>query len=140
MSSTPRGGGPEQSRDWQSIELEAAIGLSVPPDARQAGGVAIDSTAGVLDGNGYQIAYDLGRFGERLDSLAREHATLSRSREVAGRPGAEVAFKPDDGPFEWARIVQVAVGSGRTLTVRVSCESIELCSLADRVFDSITIE
>jgi hypothetical protein len=125
--------------DWQSIEFEPGIGLSIPPDAQQSGGIAIDSTAGVYDGDGYRITYDLGPFGERLDSLAREHSTQPRSREVAGRTGIEVAFAPNDEPFVWARIVQVGAGSGRTLTVRVSCESIERCSLADRVFDSITI-
>lgn len=125
--------------DWQSIELEPGIGFSVPPDARHAGGTAIDSLAGILDGDGYRITYDLGRFGERLDSLAREHATALRPRDVAGRTGREVAFAPEDEPFAWARIVQVGAGSGRTLTVRVSCDSIERCSLADRVFDSFVI-
>jgi hypothetical protein len=125
--------------DWQSIELEPGIGFSVPPDARQARGSAIDSMAGVFDGNGYRITYDLGRFGERLDSLARDHSTQSWSRDVAGRKGIEVAFAPDDEPFAWARIVQVGAGSGRTLTVRVTCESIYRCSLADHVFHSIAI-
>lgn len=122
---------------WQSIELEAGIGFSVPPDARRGGGIPVDSTAGVLDGTGYRITFDLGRFGERLDSLAREKGFRSSSRAVAGRRGREVAFEPEDEPFAWARIVQVDAGAGRTLTVRVSCDSIERCSLADRVFDSI---
>jgi hypothetical protein len=115
------------------IELEPGLGLSVPPDARHAGGTPIDSAAGVIDGDGYRITYDLGRFGERLDPARVQ------PREVAGRPGVELAFAPEDEPFAWARIVQVGVDSGRTLTVRVSCDSIERCSLADRVFDSITI-
>jgi hypothetical protein len=139
VSAPLRGGGLDNPGDWQSIEVEPGIGLSVPPDAREAGGLPIDSMAGVFDGDGYRITYDLGRFGERLDSLAREHSTQLRSREVAGRTATEVAFAPSDEPFGWTRIVQVGAGSGRTLTMRVSCESIERCSLADRVFDSITI-
>jgi hypothetical protein len=115
------------------IELEPGIGLEIPPDARQAGGTPIDSTAGVVDGDGYRITFDLGRFGERLDPAQ------ARPREIAGRRGVEVAFAPEDEPFAWARVVQVGVDPGRTLTVRVSCDSIERCSLADRVFDSITI-
>ncbi len=115
------------------IELEPGIELSVPPDARHAGGTPIDSAAGVVDGDGYRITYDLGRFGERLDPAR------TRPRAIAGRPGIELAFAPEDEPFAWARIVQVGVDPGRTLTVRVSCESVERCSLADRVFDSITI-
>jgi hypothetical protein len=116
-----------------SIELEPGIGLSVPPDARHAGGTPIDSKAGVVNGDGYQITYDLGRFGERLDRAQ------AQPRTIAGRPGIEVAFAPEDEPFAWARIAQVGVGPGRTLTVRVSCDSIERCALADRIFDSITI-
>ena len=99
----------------------------------------VDSAAGALEGDGYAIAYDLGRFGEPLDALAREHGTRPLQREIGGRPGIEVGFAPDDEPFAWARIVQVDAGDGRTLTVRVSCASRARCELADRVFDSITI-
>ena len=95
----------------------------------------IDSAAGVVDGDGYRITYDLGRFGERLDP----RDDRARPRAIAGRPGIEVAFAPEDEPFAWARIVQVGVDPRRTLTVRVSCDSIERCALADRVFDSITL-
>jgi hypothetical protein len=116
------------------IELEPGIGLSVPEEARHAGGAPIDSAAGVVDGDGYRITYDLGRFGEHLDP------TQARPRAIADRPASEVAFAPEDEPFAWARIVQVGVDSRRTLTVRVSCDSIERCSIADRVFDSITID
>ena len=45
-----------------------------------------------------------------------------------------------DEPFAWARIIQVPVDPDRTLTVRVSCDSIERCALAERVFDSIAID
>ena len=122
---------------WQWTEIEPGIGFSIPPDARRGAGVPVDSTAGFFDGAGYRITFDLGRFGERLEDLADERDFRSRSRVVAGRSGAEVAFQPSDEPFEWARVVQVDVGSGRTLTVRVSCESRPRCSLADQVFDSI---
>jgi hypothetical protein len=125
--------------DWQPIEIEPGVGLSAPPDARRLGGVPVDSAAGALEGDGYAIAYDLGRFGERLDPLAREHGTQPLPREIGGRPGIEVGFAPDDEPFAWARIVQVDAGDGRTLTVRVSCASTARCELADRVFDSITL-
>ena len=125
--------------DWQPIEIEPGVALSAPPDARRSGGVPIDSAAGVVEGDGYAITYDLGRFGERLDALAREHGTQLRPREIGGRRGVEAAFAPDDEPFAWARIVQVDAGGGRTLTVRVSCASTARCAFADRVFDSITI-
>jgi hypothetical protein len=115
------------------IEIEPGIGLSVPADARRAAGTPIDSAAGFVEGDGYRITYDLGRFGERLDQAP------TQPRAIAGRPGIEVAFAPDDEPFAWARIVQVAVDPDRTLTVRVSCDSVERCSLADGVFDSIAI-
>jgi hypothetical protein len=115
------------------IELEPGVGLEVPPDAQPVAGTPVDSTAGVLQGDGYRITYDLGRFGERLDPAQ------TRPREIAGRAAVEAAFAPEDEPFAWARVVQVDVDSRRTLTVRVSCDSIERCSLADRVFDSIVV-
>jgi hypothetical protein len=116
------------------IEVERGIGLSVPPDARRAAGTPIDSAAGFVEGDGYRITYDLGRFGEKLDPAQ------ARPRTIAGRPAIEVAFAPEDEPFAWARIIQVAVDPDRTLTVRVSCDSIERCALAERVFDSIAID
>jgi hypothetical protein len=124
---------------WRPVELEPGIGFAVPPDAERAGGAAVDSAAGFFDGDGYRITFDLGRFGERLDAVAREHSTGVRSRDVAGRTAQELAFAPEDEPFAWARIVQVDAGSGRTLTVRVSCDTVERSSLADGVFDSIAI-
>ncbi len=115
------------------IELEPGVGLSVPRDARRGAATPIDSAAGFVEGDGYRITYDLGRFGEHLDPAQ------AQPRAVAGRPATEVAFAPDDEPFAWVRIVQVPVDRERTLTVRVSCDSIERCALADRVFDSIAI-
>ncbi len=126
-------------QEWQWVELERGIGFSIPPDAQRGSGIPIDSKAGVFHGDGYAVTYDLGRFGERLDSLAGERGFRTGSREVGGRRAQEVAFEPSDEPFAWARVVQLDTGSGRTLTLRVSCDSPERCSLADRLFDSVTI-
>jgi hypothetical protein len=124
---------------WHQIELEPGIGFSVPSDAQRAGGTAVDSIAGIFDGDSYRITFDLGRFGERLDSLESEEPVHSASRRVAGRMGREVAFAPGDEPFAWARIIQVDAGSGRTLTLRVSCDSVERCAFADQLFNSVFI-
>lgn len=127
------------TQEWQWVDLERGIGFSVPPDARRGPGIPVDSVAGVFYGDGYAITYDLGRFGEHLGSLAGERSFGTGSREVGGRTAQEVAFEPSDEPFAWARVVQLEAGSGRTLTLRVSCDSPERCSLADQVFDSVTI-
>jgi hypothetical protein len=125
---------------WHWIEPEPGIRFAVPPDAQRAPGTAIDSTAGVFDGAGYRVTFDLGRFGERLESLRAEPDFRSGARDIAGRSGREAAFGPTDEPFAWARVVQVGIDSQRTPTVRVSCDSIDRCALADRVFDSIAID
>jgi hypothetical protein len=96
-----------------------------------------DSTAGWFEGAGYRVAYDFGRFGEDLDSLRGEERFRSLTRVVAGRQAREVSFAPSDEPFALARILQVALDSDRTFTLRVSCEPAERCTLADLVFDSI---
>lgn len=124
---------------WTRVELEPGVSFSVPPDARKAEGTPVDSNAGLFDGDGYRITYDLGRFGERLDQLADEERFESMARRLGGRAVREVAFAPGDEPFAWARIVQVDAGGRRTLTIRVSCDTLERCALADALFDSINV-
>ena len=126
-------------RDWQRVELPAGVGFAIPPDARPGTATTVDSTAGWFDGDRYRITFDLGRFGERLDRLGDEQEFRSQSRVVAGRSSIEVAFAPNDEPFAWARVIQVEVDSTRTLTLRMSCDAVERCGMADIVFDSIVI-
>lgn len=111
--------------------------MAVPPEARPRPGIPVDSAAGVLEGPGFSITYDLGRFGEPVDSIPGQRDR--RERVVSGRPAVEVAFVPDDEPVPWARVLQVEVDRERTLTVRVSCDPAELCAMADEVFDSIDL-
>jgi hypothetical protein len=124
---------------WQVVEIESGIRFAVPPDAQRVGGIAVDSTAGLFDGTGYRITFDLGPFGERLEFLEGERSFQARSRRIAGRPAREATFMPSDEPFAWARVLHVDVDVSRTLTLRVSCDSTERCRLADRVFDSVEI-
>ena len=124
---------------WQRFEIDPGIEFVVPPNAQRAGGTTIDSVVGVFDGDGYRITYDLGRFGENLQSLMGEESYRSQRHDIDGRSTVEVAFRPPDEPFAWARIAQVDAGSGRTLTVRVSCQSVERCTLAEDMFDSIVL-
>ena len=125
--------------DWQRVELSAGVSFAIPPDARSGAGTGVDSTAGWFDGDGYRITYDLGRFGERLDRLVDENDFRSQSRVIVGRPSVEVALAPSDEPFAWARIVQIQLDSTQTLTLRMSCDAVERCAMADTMFDSIEI-
>ena len=124
--------------DWQRVELPGGVVFEVPGDARRGTGTQVDSTAGWFEGAGYRIAYDLGRFGERLDGLTAETRFRALSRDVAGRQAREVSFVPSDEPFALARIVQFALDADRTFTLRVSCEPAERCTFADLVFGSIS--
>jgi hypothetical protein len=125
------------SGSWRRVDVPGGVSFEVPADARAAGGTPVDSAAGRFDGNGYRITFDLGRFGERLDRLAEDHGVAPRALMVAGRPAREVAFAPTDEPFGWARIVQVELDDDQTLTIRVSCDRIERCGLADTVLASV---
>ena len=118
--------------------MPGGVSFAIPRDARQGAGTSVDSAAGWFEGSGYRLTFDFGRFGEPLDALAEEEGVELRLREVAGLPAAEVAFVPSDEPFAWARVVQVDVGGGRTLTIRVSCESPGGCGLIEAVAESIT--
>jgi hypothetical protein len=115
------------------------VSFAVPADARRGSGTAVDSAAGLFVGDFYRITYDLGRFGERLDSHRNQECYRLQQRRVAGRSAVEANFAPDDEPFGWARVLQVELGGERTLTVRVSCDSEQGCQMADAVFDSIEI-
>ena len=111
--------------------------MAVPPEARPRSGVPVDSVAGAFEGPGYTIAYDLGPFGEQIDSLPGPPER--RPRQVSGRSAIEVAFVPDDEPYPWARVLQLRLDRSRTLTVRVSCDPAEPCEVADAVFSSIRL-
>ena len=124
---------------WRPVELPGGVSFAVPPDAQPGPGASVDSAAGWFDGAGYRLTFDLGRFGERLDRLAAEAGGEVRSWTIAGHAATGVAFAPSDEPFAWARVVQVDVGGGRTLTLRISCERREGCDLIEGVADSIAI-
>jgi hypothetical protein len=119
--------------------LPGGVTFAIPPDARPGGGVSVDSAAGWFEGAGYRLTFDLGRFGERLDRLAKEAGVEVESREIGGRPAAEVAFAPSDEPFAWARVVQIDLGGGRTLTMRISCDTPDGCGVIERVAESVAI-
>ncbi len=119
--------------------MPGGVSFSLPADARRDDGTPVDSTAGWFDGEGYRVTFDVGRFGERLDHLGKEHGVAPRSRVVAARPATEIAFMPGDEPFGWARVIQVELAANRTLTIRVSCGRLERCDFADAVFESIVI-
>lgn len=125
--------------NWQRIEVEPAISFAVPPGATRLGGTAVDSNAGIFQGEGYRITWDLGRFGERLGDYEQEPCFRRRTRSINGGSFVEVEFTPTDEEFGWARIVQIALQDGRTLTIRVSCVSRESCDMADTIFQSIVV-
>lgn len=127
----------EPPEGWQVVGPTADVAFAVPPDARPGDGRPIDSAVGVLDGDGYRVTYDVGRFGEDLDGYVDAEGYRSSRVEVAGRSGREVAFVPTDEPFGWARVLQVDLGGGRSLTLRVSCADEPGCGFADDVFASV---
>lgn len=124
--------------DWRQVRA-GTLTFWVPPELAAAPGQGADSAAGALVGDRVTITYDVGRFGPDLEDLAAEHEVLStRDRQVAGRTGTEVTFRPVGEPFELARIVQLPLREDVTATVRVSCRVVADCAVADLVFDSIT--
>ena len=129
----------DMPEDWRQIELKSGIGFAVPSGAVRAGGTAVDSDAGYFDGDGYRITYDYGRFGEDLGVYADAEGYTRAERRRNGHPIVEIGFVPTDEDFGWARVLQIDLGRGRTLTVRVSCVSKDRCGLADRVFESVTL-
>lgn len=124
---------------WRRVEIEPGVEFAVPPGAERAEGTPVDSNAGYFEGDGYRITFDLGRFGEHLEDLEEEEHFVRSPRKLGGRTALEVGFVPSDEPFGWARVAQVDTGGGRTLTIRVSCDTRERSGVAEQVFDSVTL-
>ena len=126
--------------EWQRIEPGHGVCFRIPPDAHRGPGTPVDSSAGYFDGEAYRIAYDLGRFPETLDDYADRPGFARRSRRIGERKATEVAFAPEDEDWGWARILQLELEPGRTLTLRVSCTGREACGVADAVFGSVSVD
>ena len=52
---------------WRSVSVGDLLLFHVPEDAIDRETQAIDSLAGLIDGPGYEITYDYGRFSERVE-------------------------------------------------------------------------
>lgn len=130
QSNTPREG-------WRTIDVGGSATFQVPPGARNTGAHGIDSAAGVLRGNGYEVVYDHGPFGERLESYENQPEHVARDRQVSGRPAVEVSFRADGRPLPYSRVLQVQ-DDAETLTVHVSCRDADACAaVAAPIFDSV---
>jgi len=125
--------GPE---GWRTIELDDAARFAVPPDAQAQDVQPLDSIFGMLRGQGYEVIYDYGRFGEDLVALEDQPGYARRARTVDGRAADDVTFRGNGAPWSTVRLLHVADGRNH-LTIRVSCTAEETCRLADDLFDSV---
>ena len=121
---------------WHQVELDDVASFAVPPDASEQDLQPLDSIFGVLRGEGYEVSYDYGRFGEDLAAYRDQPGFTREVREVAGRAGEHVTFRGNGNPWEVVRIISVPDDRNQ-LTIRVSCADDETCRLADDVFDSV---
>ena len=93
--------------DWRTVDVGGFATLQVPPDAQNTSARGIDSVAGVLRGDGYEVLYDYGRYGERLDPYVNQPDHAVRNREISGKTAVDVSFRADGRPLPYARILQV---------------------------------
>ena len=121
---------------WRSIQLGDAVTMAVPADARDQGMRPIDSIFGVLRGDGYEVIYDYGRFGEDLAGYQAQTGYKRLNRKIDGRAASEVSVTTDSTPRGLVRILQVQDGA-KVLTIRVSCDDDVTCRLATDLFDSV---
>lgn len=120
---------------WRVLRLGDAVELAVPPDAEAVDLPPVDSVFGVLRGEGYEVVYDYGRFGEDLAELRDQPGYTRRDRQVQERTAADIEVAGSD---PWRRVRVLRVDDGRDqLTVRVSCVDDRTCALADVLFDSV---
>jgi hypothetical protein len=121
---------------WRDITIGDVARLTVPGDAREQNVQPIDSIVGIVRGEAYEIVYDYGRYGERLETYDGRPGHTVEHRNVDGRTATEISFQGDRQPWSAIHILQVQDGAN-LLTIRLSCADGNPCGLADTVFDSV---
>lgn len=127
-----------QQDGWRSISVGAILTFRVPAVARERAGQPIDSLAGLVEGPGYEITYDYGRFSERVEAhRGRPGYSISDGR-VGSRRMQQVSFRDiENNPnLPFVRMMRVEDGAN-ALTLRVSCFNEGTCTFADTVFNSV---
>lgn len=123
---------------WRTFEVGDVLTFSVPAEVQLHEGQSVDSLAGVLNGDRYQITYDYGRFSEPVEDNRTLPGFAVKDARIGSRRSKIASFR-DDGnelglPF--ARLLRVEDG-GNALTLRVSCRDEAACSIADAIFESV---
>jgi len=121
---------------WRSFSIGDAATMAVPEDAHDAELQPFDSVFGKLEGQGYEIIYDHGRYTEGVDSYEDRPEFERSARRVDGRDGVQVSFAGDGQQWQTSRVLQVPDGPSK-LTIWVNCVDDVTCQLADAVFDSV---
>jgi hypothetical protein len=121
------------TRPWRELGLGSAVTFAVPRDAVAQDVAPVDSLFGVLRGEGYEIRYDYGRYGEDLTVLYEEPGYTQTTRDIDGHTAAEITYLSPPGIV---RLLSVA-HDHNFLTIRISCTDAATCRLADEVFASV---
>ena len=123
---------------WRTVALGTVLTFRVPPLAQEKPVQPVDSLFGIVEGDGYQVVYDYGRFGERVEEYRDRPGYSISARRIGHRKAQMATFEDREAnpllPF--ARLLRVEDGSN-ALTLRVSCSDEATCSLADLIFDSV---
>ncbi|MGY1617386.1 hypothetical protein ACI797_11670 [Geodermatophilus sp. SYSU D00691] len=118
---------------WRVVGIGDVASITAPRDAREQQVQPLDSVVGILEGDGYEILYEYGRYGGREGG----GDPAARSRAVGDRTATETSPRvAAGGPWKVVRVLDVPDGDN-VLTVRVSCVDERTCRLADRIFDSV---
>jgi len=123
---------------WRTVAVGTVLTFRVPPMAREKSVRPLDSVVGIIDGDGYQITYDYGRFSERVEEY-QHHSRYSVSERRVGSRKAQIASfdDPEGNPdLPFAQLLRIDDGSN-ALTLRVSCADEASCSLANDILDSV---
>jgi hypothetical protein len=123
---------------WRLVSVGDFLVFRVPADARDRAAQPIDSLAGLIDGPGYEITYDYGRFSERIEvHKDRPGYSISVGRLGSRRMQKGSFLDVENNPrLPVARVLRVEDGAS-ALTLRISCADEATCAFADALLGSV---
>jgi hypothetical protein len=133
---------PTSTDKWKVVQVDEVLTFRVPLDAEEQNLQAVDTVADVINGPGYEIMYEYGQFGGRIDQYKSQPGYTTKERIVDGHRAQEASFRAlsQNSELSVVHMLQIALDQGNIFTLRLSCVDEATCDIHNELFDSITVK